>query len=425
MADPKRLGKYQITKAVARGPYATVYLGHDPYLERPVALKVALLRRSELGALVRRFRRRFFFEAQIAGTLRHANILPVFDAGIDGDHCYIVMEYIEEGTTLKVHCSPGTLLPVHRAVEVVFKSARALDYAHRRGVIHCDIKPSNLLLTEDGEVKIADFGIAQLRRAGAQGGFAGSPGYMSPEQVQAKSLNGQTDIFSLGVVLYELLTGRHPFAATPFSMLVHRIVNEDPAPMSQYQSGIPPAFERVVTRALQKDRAKRYKSGADLASDLAVGCGHLGLPDQGVSIQERFNDIRRLPLFAEFSDAEVLELVRATVWHEFVAGDCVVSEGDIDDSFYVVASGGANVEKGGKPVGNLEQGDCFGELGYLQQSRRTASVVAASRMVVMKVNTASIEQASTECQLRFYKVFLKRLIRRLSMPRNPREERTG
>ncbi len=405
-------------KTVARSHNGTVYLGYDPYVERPVALKVALVPGAEPAA--RRFRRRFFLEAQMAGTLRHANILPVFDACVDGDHCYIVMEYVAEGATLKAHCLPGTLLPVHRVVEVVVKCARALDYAHRRGVIHCDIKPSNLLLTEEGQVKVADFGIAQLRRAGTGGvgrGFAGSPGYMSPEQIQAKDLNGQTDLFSLGVVMYELLSGRHPFAASRFSILVHRIVNEDPEPIGRHPNAIPPILNRVLARALEKERSKRYKSGAEMASDLAAGFGYIGVPEQEVSIDERFNAIRRLPLFSEFSDAEALQIVRASVWQTFAAGERLASEGEVDDSFYILVSGRARVQKGEVPVGLLEPGDCFGELGYLQKSRRTASIVAECQAALMKVNASLMEQAPTDCQLRFYKVFLKRVIRRLSMHR--------
>ncbi len=414
-----RLGKYDVLREVGRSATAIVYEGHDPYIDRPVALKVAQKRLPQSRDPADRFRRRFFREAQTAGRLRHPNIVQVFDAGVHGDRCYIVMEYVSQGTTLQPYARADNLLPIDRVVEAAFKSARALEYAHRQGVIHRDIKPSNILLTEDGEAKIGDFGIARLDRGAASTAttmqFAGSPGYMSPEQVQDDPVTHQTDLFSLGVVLYECLTGRHPFYDGRFSDLVYRIVNVDAPPMAHYRAEIPAVLENVVRRAMAKDPRRRYRTGLDLASDLAALFGYLGSPQDEITAHERFNEARALPFFHDFTDDQVFEIIRASLWREFASEEDIFVEGEMDNSFYVVIAGMARVERGGRVVGALGPGDCFGEMGYFSRAKRTASIIAGSHVTLLKISATVLEQTSKDCQLSFIKVFLRQLIRRLSL----------
>ncbi len=415
-----RLGKYDVLREVGRSATAIVYEGYDPYIDRSVALKVAQKRLPQSPDLALRFRRRFFREAQTAGRLRHPNIVQVFDAGVHGDRCYIVMEYVSQGTTLQPYAREDNLLPIDRVVEAAFKSARALEYAHRQGVIHRDIKPSNILLAQDGEAKLGDFGIARLERGGTGSAttamqFAGSPGYMSPEQVQDDPITHQTDLFSLGVVMYECLTGRHPFYDGRFSDLVYRIVNMDAPAMAQFRADIPPILEEVVGRAMAKDPRRRYRSGLDLASDLAAAFGYLGSPQDEVTSHERFNEARALRFFQEFTDDQVWEIIRASLWREFASGEGIFVEGEMDNSFYVVISGMARVERGGRVVGALGSGDCFGEMGYFSRAKRTASIIAGSHLSLLKISQTVLEQTSKDCQLCFIKVFLRQLIRRLSL----------
>ncbi len=416
---PEKLGKYEVKSEIARGSMGVVFLGYDPFIDRPVALKVALaesLKNTESGE---RYRKMFFNEAHTAGMLRHPQILDIFDAGVEGDTCYIVMELVPGGGTLRSFTKPDTLLPINDAVEVIFVCAKALDYAHRQGVIHRDIKPSNILVTEDMELKIADFSIAHINRADTSQtmpmGFVGSPRYMSPEQVQEEYITTQTDLFSLGIVMYEMLTGKHPFGGESFSRLMHRVINEPHVPMSEYRADIPPILEKFVTRALEKDPAKRYKMGIDMASDLATAFGHLERPQEDISIKEKFTYVKELDFFRGFPDSEIWEIIRASVWQEYDAGDEIISEGDIEDSFYIVTEGNVSVKKGEKVMGELKRGDCFGEMGYLNKIKRTASIVALGRVALMKVNSTLIEQVSRDCQLRFCKVFLRVLIDRLSV----------
>jgi len=417
-ALPNKLGKYEILRQIGRGSMGIVYEGYDPYEDRKVAVKVALadsLRDKEVGP---RYRKMFFNEAHTAGRLRHPNIVQIHDAGVDEDNCYIVMELIEGADTLRSYCKPSNLLPYKRVVEIIFVCAKALDYAHRKGVIHRDIKPTNILLTPEGEVKIGDFSIAHLMTADTANtlptGFVGSPRYMSPEQVQEDTITNQTDLFSLGIVMYELLTGNHPFAADSFSRLIHKIINENPAPLRTYRADIPEILEKIIYHSLQKLPAKRYKMGLNLAADLSLAFDHLEQPETEIEIKEKFNAIHDLDFFSEFSDAELWEIVRACSWQEYKAGNEIIVEGDIDDSFYIIISGIVEVRKGGAYVGLLEAGDCFGEMGYLTKSSRTATIVARNDVLLMKINATLIEQVSTECQLHFTKVFLHTLVKRLS-----------
>jgi len=285
-------------------------------------------------------------------------------------------------------------------------------------VIHRDIKPSNILLTREMDVKIADFSIAHINHADLTQtmpmGFVGSPRYMSPEQIQEDIITGQTDLFSLGVVAYELLTGRHPFGGESFSNLIHRVINEEPTPLRQHRPELPPILDSILGRTLEKTPERRYRTGLDLASDLSLAFNHLERPQGEIPAREKFELAKRLEFFRGFPDTELWEVVRASVWQEFEAGFEIVHEGDIDDSFFIITGGEAVVSKQGTPLRTLAEGDCFGEMGHVTRLRRTASVVAVGRLSVMKLNSTLLEQVGTECQLRFYKVFVRVLAERLS-----------
>ena len=220
---PSRLGKYEVLEEIARGGMGIVFLGYDSFVDREVAIKVQHNDSVVGGDRAARNRKLFFNEAHTAGRLHHPNILSIYDAGVEGDICYIVMELIPEGNTLKPFCKPESLLPLDKVIELVFRCAKALDYAHRNGVVHRDIKPGNILVTPDMDVKVGDFSIALFTESDMSVtqplGVMGSPLYMSPEQINDREVDSRTDLFSLGVLLYELLTGRHPFAAEKISIL--------------------------------------------------------------------------------------------------------------------------------------------------------------------------------------------------------------
>ena len=393
-----------------------VYLGFDPYINRSIAIKVALSHLFKNKDDEKRFRKLFFNEARVAGMLDHSNILPIYDAGIDSKKYYIVMEYVHDGRTLVEYCKVENLLPVKRVLDIIFKCSKALDYAHRRGVIHRDIKPSNIMVTEELDVKIGDFGIAQLVKSDVTQmmGLMGSPRYMSPEQAKEENLTNHTDLYSLGVIMYELLAGRPPFQAETLSSLIYKIVNEVPLPVRQYRAEVPEVLEDILSKALNKKIDERYPMGKDFAADLSKAFKVLDYKKDEVDENKKFETMKKNKFFKNFFNSEIWEVLRTGTWKEFPQNEQIITEGEIDDSFYIIISGKVIVKKGGKDLVVLGSGDCFGEMGYISKEKRTASIFSLVDVTLLQVNSTLIEQASQGCQLCFNKVFLKTLIERLS-----------
>jgi len=414
---PSRLGKYEVLEEIARGGMGIVFLGYDSFVDREVAIKVQHNDSVVGGDRAARNRKLFFNEAHTAGRLHHPNILSIYDAGVEGDICYIVMELIPEGNTLKPFCKPESLLPLDKVIELVFRCAKALDYAHRNGVVHRDIKPGNILVTPDMDVKVGDFSIALFTESDMSVtqplGVMGSPLYMSPEQINDREVDSRTDLFSLGVILYELLTGRHPFAAEKISILLNKVINDEPSALRFFRNDLPANLESVIERALAKDPNQRFQTGLEFAAELST-FGDLGGAEEDLHSQERYNAVRQLDFFQDFADAEIWEILRATIWQDYQPGEEIITEGEIDDAFYVIVTGSVLVRKGTKSIAILRRGDCFGEMGYISKTKRTATILVTSLVSIMKINATLIEQLSKDTQLRFHRVFLRTLVDRLS-----------
>jgi len=412
---PAKIGKYVIINKVGKGSTGIVYLSHDPYYRRDVAIKVYNIEEDQDPDRSKVSRKMFFNEAHMVGMLQHPNIMPIYDAGEEDGQYYVVTEHVQGARTLAAYCRPDNLLRVDDVVEIIYKCAKALHYAHGRGVIHRDIKPSNVMLTIDNDVRIIDFGIAICADAEVSRieGIAGSPSYMSPEQVQSEELTPASDIYSLGAVLYELLTGFRPFRADNLSKLLHQIVYATPPPIHTYRSDLPEELEEVVALTMQKEPEKRCASGNQLAADLTRVYQDLRAKYDSLDNQEHFDLLRALTFFHEFSHAEIWEVLRASDWHEYQDGEDIVREGEMDDRFYIIVSGTAEVEANGKKLGSLENGSCFGETSYVRGAKRTASIKAKGPVTILRVSSTLMEQVSSACQLRFNKVFLRSLITRL------------
>ena len=264
---PQRLGRYVIEKRIGRGAMGAVYLAKDPRINRPVALKVIPIEKEFEDEELKEARLRFYREAESAGRLTHPNIITVFDAGEDKGLAYIAMEYVP-GIPLRSFTDPKKLLAPKRALALAASTAEALDYAHNQGVIHRDIKPANLLYNpKEGSLKISDFGVARItdNNSTKTGIVLGTPMYMSPEQLGAENLTGLSDLFSLGVTLYELLVGEVPFRASNIAVLMTKITTEDPALVSTRRAGIPPSVDAVLAKAMAKRPTDRFSCGAEMA----------------------------------------------------------------------------------------------------------------------------------------------------------------
>ena len=265
--ETRRFGRYEIDSEIGRGAMGIVYKARDPQIDRWVALKTIPLH-SQQTEMVEEFRKRFLNEAQAVGRLHHPGIVAVYDVGEDEQHHdpYIVLEYVA-GEALNKLLSRDRRLPLARALQLAEEIAEALDYAHLQGVIHRDIKPGNILLTPEGHAKLADFGIAKvdLSHTTLPGKVLGTPAYMAPEQLEGGKTDGRSDLFSLGVILYAMVTGRSPFRGDNSSAVCHKVVNLNPPPPSAVNVDLPKELDPVVARALAKKPSKRYERGAEFA----------------------------------------------------------------------------------------------------------------------------------------------------------------
>ncbi|NOR37598.1 MAG: protein kinase [Woeseiaceae bacterium] len=412
---PEKIGKYVIINKIGKGSTGMVYLSHDPYYRRDVAIKVYDIEEDSDADKAKVSRKMFFNEAHMVGMLQHPNIMPIYDAGEEDGKYYVVTEHIQGARTLAAYCRPDNLLRVDDVVEIIYKCAKALHYAHGRGVIHRDIKPSNVMLTIDNDVRIIDFGIAIVSDSEVSRieGIAGSPSYMSPEQVQSEELTPRSDLYSLGAVMYELLTGFRPFRADNLSKLLHQIVYATPPPIHTYRDDLPEELENAVAATMLKDPGTRISSGAAMAAELTRVYKDLRQKYDKLDNQEHFDVLRSLTFFHEFSHAEIWEVLRASDWHEYKDGDDIVKEGEIDDRFYIIVTGTVFVQANGNNIGGLSNGDCFGETSYVRGAKRQASIKADGAVTILRVSSTLMEQASSACQLRFNKVFLRSLIQRL------------
>jgi len=267
----QKFGRYEILDEVGRGAMGVVYRARDPRINRVVAVKtISLLGQSQEDDL--EYRERFFREAEAAGRLSHPGIVTIFDAGEEPETRapYIVMEFVGGESLEKMLARNDRKLPLATALQLTMELAEALDTAHCLGVVHRDLKPANILLTEDGHAKIADFGVAKLNLAHqtAGGRALGTPAYMSPEQLNGDMVDGRSDLFSLGVILYTVVTGHRPFQGNSALTVSYRVVNRDPIPATLLDTELPPGLDYIITRAMAKDPRDRYQRGMEMVLDI-------------------------------------------------------------------------------------------------------------------------------------------------------------
>lgn len=410
------IGKYSVEREIGRGASSTVYLGFDRFLKRAVAIKQIHPHLLADPALARRYRKALRNEAAMAGQLNHPHIVRLLDLDEDAEPPYLVLEYIE-GKSLSSFTRADRLLPLSEVLDIAFKVCGALEHAHRHGLVHRDIKPANILLQDDGEPKVADFGTALSTESDTTqlGGLVGSPAYMSPEQVQEQPCTQRSDIFSLGIVLYELLTGRNPFEAETNYATLYRISHELPPPPSVLRAELPLSVDRVVMRALAKDPNKRFLRWADFAD--AILAVSREVPETRVQDRqgEQFARMRGLPFFADFDDAALWETLRLGTLHAFSRDAVLIREGTSGDSFYVILEGMVAVRHNSLTLSVLTPGVTLGEMAYLRPENpvRSATAVAASDILVLEIRNTALRHASEALQTSFGRAFIKLLVNRL------------
>ncbi len=412
-----KVGKYEIVKELGRGATSTVYLALDPFNQQQVALKVFNLNVLHDNNRAKAYRKLLLTEASLAGKLSHPHIVKIYDAVMDGDLNYMVMEYVE-GETLEKYGEVDHLMDLGHIAEIIYKCCKALEYAQYQGVTHRDIKPANILLQGENDIKISDFGAAVIdSQQSTQVSGVGSPAYMSPEQIREQHLTHQTDIYSLGVTMYRLLTGKLPFEAANSYSMIYQIMNIDPQPPSTFRPEIPPVLDAIVLRAMCKDVAHRYQTWDEFARDLVAFITHNVPQQEEIFDTEKFDILRALSFFKNFSDVELWEVLRISEWRKVAKEEAILLEGVEGKDFYIIATGSVRVVKQGRLLSLLHQGDCFGEMAHLsgKDARRSTDVIAKTEVTLIEVDPEALARASANCRYQFSEAFLGVLVKRLSM----------
>jgi serine/threonine protein kinase len=412
-----KIGKYEIVRVLGTGATSTVYLAVDPFNKQQVAVKLFDLGMLQDPNRAKVFRKLLMTEASLAGKLSHPHIVKILDAVIEGDVNCIVMEYVE-GSTLEQYAEVDKLLPISTVAEIAYKCCKALEYAEHQGVIHRDIKPANILLQNETDIKISDFGAAALQNdQSTQVSGVGSPAYMSPEQVKELKLTHQTDIYSLGVTMYKLLTGKLPFDASNNHSMIYNIINIEPPPPSVFRPEMGPELDAIVVRAMEKDTAKRYQTWDEFANDLVGFSSNVTPTESEILDTEKFDTLRSLVFFKNFTDVELWEVLRISEWRRVPESEYILHEGESGRSFYILAQGSVRVSKQGRLLSLLHRGDCFGEMTHLLERdfKRSTDVIAKNDVTLIEINPDVLKHATSGCRLQFGDAFLRMLVKRLSV----------
>ncbi len=414
----EKIGKYEVIRPLGKGATAVVYLARDPDMDREVAIKLVRFG-QENAAMSRRLRKLFQTEDSIGRRLDHPNIVRIYDAVVEDEQAYLVMEYID-GVPLDKFCTIDKLLPMHRVIGIIFKCCMALDHAFRRGVVHRDIKPANILIDAADNPKITDFGLAiNLHKdMGKDSTFVmgvGSPAYMSPEQIKNYPLNQKTDLYSLGVLLFQLLTGRLPFRASNAATLVYKIINMEAPSVCALNPSLPAGLDPILRKALEKDLYNRYRNGAEFAKDLSTVRYQMLEDDDTAQDEAHFERLRKLEFFADFEDIELWEVLRISVWRELSEKVTLIREGSSSRMFGVIVEGFVEVSLEGRAICRLGAGELVGEATYLHPTdavRRT-TVVTLEPTLFLEINSAALDLGSDEVRERFNTVLVAKVLDRL------------
>ena len=420
-AGMQQIGKFQLRRVLGKGASGTVYLALDTFSGKDVALKVLDQQVVASPDFERTVTAQFLNEASLAGELKHPHIAEIIEASVSRESGYIALEYVPGGD-LSQYVQPGKLLTPEQAIQVAFKCCGALDYAFRQGIVHRDIKPANIMVVSGTNIKVADFGAAFLKTGPEQpateegGEIFGSPYYMSPEQIAGQELGMHSDMFALGVVLFELFTGKRPFTGSSLEELFAKI-NSEPAPApSSVRGEIGKEVDEILLRMLGKKPEDRYGGWAEAALDLAKA-GRLTLSQKSIADSDKFEALRKVPVLERLNDAEIWELVHAGSWSRVPARTAIVREGDEGKSLFFLGSGNAKVIKSGRLLNMLSAGECFGEMAYIKEGgmARQATVEAGDDTLLAEFNPDMIAKTTVNCRLQLTTALLHMVVDRLAV----------
>lgn len=428
----EKIGRYEVLEELGQGSMGVVYKGRDAIIDRVVAIKTINVQKLRGNISTIDAVERFYHEARVAGRLNHTHIATIFDAGEANDTHYLIFEYVR-GVTLKKLVTLKVNYTIDERLRIMLFIARALHYAHQRGVIHRDIKPANIMLLRDMQIKILDFGIAYLEshmdnvQCDKEGHIIGTPYYMSPEQIQGNETDKLTDIFSFGAMAYELLCGKRPFEANNLADMKELIVNKDPVPPNDLAEGIDNDINSIILKALNKDKSKRYQSAAEIATAIVDYLDH----NQPAKGQETLITFRydkksliqslksKYDFFADFTTDELDRLFKISSKKIYKKLEIIYKQGTPCEKIYVIIKGKVLLTKcfddDGKdmPLVVLKSDECFGELSILDDSPHYESAKAKTDCIVIAINKAALRIFEPELCLKIYKQISAALVKKL------------
>ncbi len=406
----KTFGRYKIISKAGKGGMAVVYKARDPVLGRTVALKVdkkkidgkVVKDQKSLSACLK--------EARLAAQFIHPNIAITYDAGFANNRFFIALEFID-GAGLQIHSKRDNRLSVIKVLEIIYNVCHALSYIHQKGCVHLDIKPSNIMMTSEGEVKLMDFGIAHIlseNREKTSNKIQGTIFYMSPEQASGnKKLDARSDIYSLGVVMYELLTAKRPFTGDDFYQIIYQIVNKEPESIINYVPDISPQIDKIVQKAMNKDPEKRFKSSklfADALHEVIKGSDSTVLNKLD---KKKLSLLKRIKIFTHFQDSDFSELIKISSWKHYEQSAWIIDEGiGSISNIYIVIIGKVLVFLG-EDIKILKQGEFFGDTSVLYDIKSQIKIMADMDCVIMIINANLLNKAPDSLQVKFLREFYK------------------
>ena len=416
-----KVGRYKIIETLGQGAMGVVYKGQDTAISRIVAIKTIKPQGStSTPAEIKSMIDRFSHEAKISGQLSHPNITTIYDVGEHEGINYIVMEYVD-GTPLEVVIEKEKPFSLQEKIKIIILTARALHYAHQRGVVHRDIKPANIMLLDDLQIKIMDFGIAKLSSKDAlfktqPGLILGTPFYMSPEHLSGEPLNRQADVYSLGVLSYELLSGKRPFNAESLPALIKSIVSDQPMPLSKISSQVSNKLEKIIFKSLEKNKEHRYQSASEYADDLELFLNKVEMKStQNIPAAKGYNKDKIIgflkknyAFFSDFSDAELQHIFKISSKKNYPKGEIIFKEGTIGNEMHIIILGEVIItkkfnEKENTLLNTLKVGDSFGEMAIVDESPRYATAIANSNCILVAINEVILRNSEPRLCLKLYK----------------------